>query len=307
MPRESALDYLRGCERSAVALAEAQHGVISRKQLLALGFTPRMIQKRLESGRLHLLHRGVYALGHRVLSRRGHWMAAVLASGERAVLSHRSAAALWGIRQTDRGRIEVTVPLAKRARPRIQIHRAPLPPDELATHHGIPVTTPSRTAFDLAAVLPEDRMAKVLSELERLRLPNDPVSLHELLDRHPQGRGSKLLRRQLEDLEPTHTRSELEDAFNAFLKTTDLPPPLVNQPLHLQDRVIHPDFFWPEASLIVELDGRGSHDTRAAFETDRARDRAALVAGLRTVRVTWRQLHAERPQLRADLYRLQAR
>lgn len=234
-------------------------------------------------------------------------MAAVLASGDGAVLSHRSSAALWGIRPTSVSRIEITVPTARRSRPRIHIYRNTLPPDERTTHHGIPVTTPSRTAFDLAAVLPHDRLPKALSEqLERLRLP-DPVGMDELLTRHPQSRGSKFLRQTLAIFQPTHTRSELEEAFRRFLNTTDLPPPMVNQPLILSDKTIYPDFLWPEANLIVELDGRDSHDTATAFESDRARDLAAQAVGFKVIRVTWRQLHEEPARLREDLYRLHAR
>ena len=233
-------------------------------------------------------------------------MAAVLASGDGAVLSHRSAAALWGIRQTNGGMIEVTVPSARRARPRIHVHRTMLPPDEITTHHGIPVTTPSRTPSTSPPSSPPDRLPKVLSELERLRLTG-PVGMSDLLSRHPQSRGSKFLRKTLNHFQPTHTRSELEDAFHDSSTTTDLPPPLVNEPLQLRDRVIYPDIFWPEANLIVELDSRESHDTHSAFENDRARDRAAQAAGYRVVRVTWRQLHQDHDQLREDLYRLHAR
>ena len=131
--------------------------------------------------------------------------------------------------------------------------------------------------------------------------------MSELLLRHPQSRGSKFLRQTLTTFEPTHTRSELEDCFLAFLSTTDLPPPRINHPLVLGDRTIVADFFWPEANLVVELDGRETHDTQTAFESDRARDRAAQAAGYRVLRVTWRQLHDEPAQLRDDLYALHAR
>src|SRR3954469_24186100 len=165
MRAEYAIDPVIGGERRTrpadaliAALADRQHGVVARRQLVALGLSARAIEHRLERGRLHLLHRGVYAVGHRVLSQRGWWMAAVLAAGPGAVLSHRSAAALWGIRPTARARIEVTTPKRLHSRPGLHAHCAVLPPDEMTTYQGIPVTTAPRTLLDLAAVIPSNEL-----------------------------------------------------------------------------------------------------------------------------------------------------
>lgn len=230
-------------------------------------------------------------------------MAAVLAAGPGAVLSHHSAATLWELRPSSRGAIDVIAQRGKRGRPGIRLHRIDLPPDEITTHRGIPVTTPSRTISDLAGELTKDRAERAISELERLRLP-DPVPLHDLLTRHPHCRGSKLLRQLLVDFEPTLTRRELEHRFRAFLATTNLPRPLFNEPLDLGNRQITPDCLWLSHRLIVELDGRDTHARRLAFESDRARDRAATVAGYRVIGITWRQLRDEPHAIAADLSEL---
>jgi len=228
----------------------------------------------------------------------------VLAAGPGAALSHHAAAALLELRPSVGRRIDVTVPGGRRSRPGIRFHRTALPADEITTRHGIPTTTPSRTILDLAAELTRDRLERAISELERLHLP-DPVSLHELLTRHPHSRGSKSLRQILADFEPTLTRRELEHRFLTFLATADLPRPEINFALVLAgNRQITPDCLWRRHRLIVELDGRDTHARRAAFESDRSRDRALTVAGYRVIRITWRQLRDERRAIAADLSEL---
>jgi len=269
-------------------LAERQHGVVAAWQLLALGFGRRAIDHRVQAGLLHVWYRGVYAVGHRALRREGRWMAAVLATGPAAVLSHRSAAALWGMRPTARTRIEVTVPAKRRSANDIQVHHARLAPEEVAVREGIPVTTPERTLIDLAAVLRPDQLEKAVNEAEILRLPYPDLS------RYSGRRGVSALR---SPAEPARTRSELEADFRAFLVAHDLPTPLVNVCMNTKE----PDFRWPQHKLIAELDGFGTHGTRQAFESDRERDRRLLVAGWRVVRVTYRQLHERPEELAADL------
>jgi predicted transcriptional regulator of viral defense system len=149
-----ALEQTRALDLRIAELAERQHGVVARRQLERLGASRRAIETRLRSGRLHRLHAGVYAVGHRVLSREGRWMAAVLFCGSGAVLSHRSAAALWGIRDHSGRAIEVTVARKSRSRAGIERHYSVLPADEITVERGIPVTSVPRTIFDLAAVLP---------------------------------------------------------------------------------------------------------------------------------------------------------
>ena len=218
-------------------------------------------------------------------------MAAVLAAGVTAVLSHRSAAALWVIRPTARARIEVTVPTKRRSANDIQIHSAALEPDEITIKDGIPVTTPARTLVDLAAVLRPDDLRSAINQAEILRLPYPDLSRYE------GRRGISALKRREE---PVLTRSKLERDFIAFLDANALPPALVNQPLSGKE----PDFRWPRHKLIVEVDGFDTHRTRQAFEDDRARDRKHLAAGWRVVRITHRQLHEQPRELAADLARL---
>jgi predicted transcriptional regulator of viral defense system len=155
--------------------AGRQHGVVARRQLTELGLSRHAVTRLRMRGRLHVVHRGVYAVGHRKLTRDGVWLAAVLAAGEGTVLSHRSAAELWGIRETARRRIEVTVPRDVR-RPRLRVCRTVLPPDEMTTEDAIPVTTPARTLLDLAAVLDEHRLARAAERAEALRLTSPTPS-----------------------------------------------------------------------------------------------------------------------------------
>jgi hypothetical protein len=304
-PRIGAEPRPNDIDEKIAALAGSQHGVIARTQLAALGIGRRAIGHRLRCGRLHPLHRGVYAVGHRVVSREGRWMAAVLAMGSGAVLSHRSAAALWGMRATTRTRIEVAVPGRPGSRPALQVHRVRLAADETTTHRGIPVTTPNRTLLDLAAVLDARQLEKPINEAEILRLTN-PISLDDLLERHRGRRGAKALREILatRDLGSTITRSELEDRFLRFLDEAVLPRPEVNVALRVAGQWIEADCVWPNHRLIVELDGHATHATAGGFERDRARDRALHADGWRVVRITWRQLHEERDAVARDLERL---
>ena len=267
-------------------LAGRQHGVVGRAQLLAAGVGPEAIKHRVRAGRLHPLYRGVYAVGHRVLAQRGRWMAAVLATG--GVLSHRSAAALWGIRPWA-GRIDVTTRWARRRQSGLLLHRAVLPPDETTTHDGIPITTPARTLLDLAGVLPRHQLQQALNEAEIQRLPGP----HALLDRHPTKKGAGALRTAAP---PSHTRSDLEARFIAFLTSRRFPTPQTN----VLVEGVEVDAAWPDHRLIVELDGYSFHHTRAAFEADRRRDRKLAAAGWTVVRVTWRDLD-EPEQLAAEL------
>lgn len=303
MERESAIDIhidgqsrTRGIDAAIAAIAERQHGVIARHQLTELGAGRGAIDRRVQRGRLHQVHRGVYGVGHAVLSREGRWIAAVLATGAGAVLSYQSAAALWGIRPTARSQIDVTTPRKLNARPGVHPHRAVLSPDEITTTDRIPTTTPARTLLDLAAVLSNQAMAKAVNEAEVLRLA-DHVSLTELLKRHTNARGTKALRRILGSHLPPITRSELQDRFIAFLDDAVLPRPYVDTVIE----GIEVDSVWPAHRLIAELDGYDIHATRRAFEDDRARDRRLQVRGWRVVRITWRQLHDNPKQLAAEL------
>jgi predicted transcriptional regulator of viral defense system len=281
-------------ETAIAALAGRQHGVVARPQLLDLGLGRRAIAHRIELGRLHPIHRGVYAVGHRVLSREGAYMAAVLIAPASAVLSHRSAAALWGIRHSDRADVEITVPRAIRERRAIDAHTATLPADEVTTHNGIPVTTPPRTLLDLAAVLTPTQLERAINEAESRRL-GDPLPLAALVARYPRRRGVPAIRRLLDAQQVGRhiTRSELEIQFLAVLDAHGIPRPQTNARVHLRETSPEIDCLWPAHKVTVELDSYDNHTTRAAFERDRARDRALQAAGYRVLRITWRQLHDE--------------
>jgi very-short-patch-repair endonuclease len=293
-----------GVDRIIAELAEGQHAVVGRAQLLKLGLGREGIGHRVRCARLHPVYRGVYAVGHRLLSREGRWMAAILAMGGEGVLSHRSAAALWGIR--DGGELpEVTVPHWRPARPGLRVYSSSLAEDERTRHLNIPVTSVSRTLLDLAAVLPRPRLELAIDRAEALELA-DPLPLAALLDCHSGRRGAATLRAILHEgaVSAQTTASELENRFWAFIRGTDLPRPRVNLPIEAAARRFVADIAWPSARLIVELDSRGFHDTALAFESDRARDRALLAAGWRVIRITSRQLRNERAALLADLTRL---
>jgi len=177
----------RAGDAAVAALADEQHGVVARRQLQALGLALDAIDHRVEQRRLHVLHRGVYAVGHRSLTRSGYWMAAVLACGDGAVVSHRTAAALWGISDTARAAIEITAPRERR-RPGIDVHHVRLRADKTTVHRGVPVTTAARTLLDLAAVLDEQRLARAAERAEALRLAS-ATSLEALVPRYPRRPG----------------------------------------------------------------------------------------------------------------------
>jgi hypothetical protein len=286
-------------DRAIGRIAEAQHGVITAAQLSGLGLGAGAIKYRVKLGRLRPVYRGVYTIGHRLLTPHGHWMAAVLACGPGAVLSHRAAAALWRIRGGTA--IEVTVPSPKRGRAGIRLHRAVLCDDETTTHHGIPTTTVPRTLLDLSAVVHRDELRSALRQAEQLRL-TDPLTLGDLVARHPHRPGIASARWVLEQLELGLgiVRSELEERFLAFLAGAGLPLPTTNARIE----GIEVDCVWMEQRVMVELDGRAIHDATDAFEADRARDRRLEAAGWRVVRITWRQLQESPREVEADLRRL---
>jgi very-short-patch-repair endonuclease len=283
-------------------LAGRQHGVVSRKQLLELGLGEDAIDGRIRAGRLHRVHPGVYAVGHKVVSKEGRWMAAVLASGPGAVLSHRTAAALWGIRPPSSGPVEITVPHRSRSSGRIRRHLASLPADEVTVHHGIAVTTVPRTIFDLATVGSTTMVEGALRESEYLQL-YDRLSLPDLLSRYPGRRGSRKVRacltRRAEA--PGRLRSPLEERFLPFLRRHRLPLPQLNAWVRAGERSFQVDCLWPAQKQIVELDGYKAHGTRGAFREDRTRDRLLRVAGYGVTRIAWTQLEDEPKELAEDL------
>ncbi len=269
-------------------LAANQHGIVTRSQLSAAGLTPSMIEVRIEIGQLIRLHRGVYALGHRQLRPQGHWIAAVLACGPGAALSHREAAALHGLRSSSRTRNDVTTPRRLRSRRSgIDIHHsATLTPQDIATVERIPVTTVARTLVDLADVVPPDRLAKALREAEHQRVA-DLRAIEAVMDRtrNRPGSGHANLRAILEEHRrhgTQMTRSVLEERFVALCKRHGLPRPRTN--FHIGAHEV--DACWPAHPLAVELDGWERHKDRRAFQHDRTKGNAITHAGYHLLRFT---------------------
>lgn len=230
-------------------------------------------------------------------------MAATLVCGRGAVLSHRTAAMLWGILGTSSRAIEVTTPVKSGSHGTIRRHRAVLPSDEIGVANRIPVTTVPRTIFDLASVLAIDTVERALRESERLRL-YDSLSLEDLLGRYPGHRGNRAIRecvRRLRDIPPGVTRGDLEARFLTFLDCQGIPRPRLNAWIDLGTRRYQVDCLWSAQKVIVELDGYATHGTRHAFEGDRDRDRRLLAAGYRGPRVTWRHLEEIPDEIAADL------
>lgn len=293
-----------GIDRRIGDLADRQHGVVGRWQLDLIGVGKGPVQRRLDRGTLHRLHQGAYAVGHQALTVEARWMAAVLACGPGAVLSHRSAGQLWGIVPRAAAVPEVTRPGFFRPRPAILCHRSSVPPDETGEVLRIPVTSVARTQFDLAGVVSRRQLERAMHEAE-VRQFTDRLSLPDLLERYPRHRGAANLRAVLAAKTPAGiTQSELEELFVAFLDAHGLPRPRLNGTLPIRGRLLRPDCMWPEQRLIAELDGRGVHRTDRAFESDRQRDRILLVEGWRSTRVTWLQLHGEPAAIAADLREL---
>jgi hypothetical protein len=270
----------RWADEAIAALAEVQHGVVSRAQLLSAGVTARQIEWRLRRKRLHRVHLGVYAVGHRALSHLGLWMAAVLAAGEGAVLSHWSAASLWRMRPGRGPRSHVTSPRERRNRPSITFHFSALPPDEITIEQGIPVTTPARTQLDLAPLLPSPTLARMIDAAGTCA----GTTLATLCERYPGRAGVPKLTKIVASSRPM-TRSDLEAELLDAMERAGLPRPLVNAVVE----GFEADFAWPQHGVIAELDTYVTHGSPLAFERDRERDRKLTAAGWRVVRMTDRR------------------
>lgn len=248
------------------------------------------------ASRLHRIYRGVYSLVPReLLTREGHWMAAVLACGPGAVLSYRTAAALLGLRPTDRAKIDVTVPGRSRSRhPRIDVHRSTTLSDaDVSVENGIPCTTVARTLLDLAEVVSRRALERAFDQTEAMNV-FDLRAIEHQLERNSTRAAARLVRALLGEhyVGSTLTQSELEEAFLALCRRLRLPKPKVNEWIDLGDGLpmICGDFVWREQRVIVETDGDRFHGTRQARERDPQRDQRATLAGWRPIRTTWRQV-----------------
>ena len=275
---------------AAVAeVAAEQWGVVSLSQLVAAGLDRSGVARRVRAGRLHRVYREVYAVGHVRLGREGRWMAAVLACGEGAVLSHRSAASHWGLLASQAALIDVTATRSRTGASGVRLHRSrSLDARDTTKHEGIPITKAPRTLLDLAATVRPHRLERALAQAQRLQL-YDHRAITDLLARSNGHRGTGALTEATSREDPKWTRSELEAWFLTLVREAGLPEPLVNFSLTAPD---HPrlevDFYWPTHHLIVELDGWDTH-RRAAFEQDRRRDAALTAAGWRVLRFTWHE------------------
>jgi very-short-patch-repair endonuclease len=277
-------------DRAAWEMVRRQHGVVTRADLLALGFGPRSIEHRVRSGRLHQISRGLYAVGRRELTPHGRWMAAVLVCGDGAALSHRSAAELWGIGHEERGRIDVTVRRECRIRrPGLKVHARPsLPERSFVVRSGIPVTHPVQTLIDLATELRPLRLERAVNEADRLDLV-DPETLRTELDAHGGMPGVRTLRTMLDRHTFRLSDSDLEVYFRPLALAGGFPLPLTKQ------RVLgyEVDFLFPDHGLIVETDGLRYHRTPSQQARMVRRDQKHTAAGLRILRFAhWQIAHA---------------
>ena len=273
-------------------LAERQHGVVSTAQLHAAGVAQGGVEWRVRHGRLHRIHRGVYAFGHSRLTPRGRMWAAVPACAgvDAALLSHRTAAAAWDLSPMPSGKLDVTTLRRSTSTTKLRVHEAhtldPLD-DVVRQPDGLPVTNVARTLIDLAAELTAHQLERVCHRAEILRRL-DAAHVERLLAAR-RSRGARNLRAALTTLVPAApdiTRSELEERFLALVAEAGLPRPEVNAVVAGYEV----DFLWRRQRLVVETDGAATHLTPTAFEEDRRRDAALQVAGLRVVRFTWRAI-----------------
>jgi very-short-patch-repair endonuclease len=287
--------------KRAWAQARRQHAVLTREQLLALGFSADAIKHRIRTGRLHPKWRGVYAVGRPELTREGEWMAAVLACGPGAVLSHASAAAAWQLRRDDGAKIEVSVQGRAARRPRgITVHRPrTLAAGDITRHQDIPVTSPTRTLIDLAARLSRDQLEAAIKQADKLDLV-DPDALRQAVNGR---RGAAKLRRILDRRTFALTASGLERRFLPIARNAGLPKPQTGVFVN----GFEVDFYWPQLGLVVETDGLRYHRTPAQQAADRIRDQAHTAAGLTPLRFTHAQVTFESEHVRATLAAVVAR
>lgn len=270
-------------DNRAAEIATRQGGVVSARQLAALGWDRRAVSRRVTAGRLRPMHRGVYAVGHDHVGMSGRYWAAVLACGDGAVLSHRPAGAAWKVLPVGSGRIDVSVPGdgQRREQDGIRVHRrAAFTPADVTMRHGLPITTIERTLLDLAATQPRRTVEQALIKAEAQRIVDHTTLTALATSRRP---GAPLLRAVLDEPQ-TETESPLEDLFLELCDKHHLPRPLAQQWIGRH----RADFLWPRQKVIVEVDSHGYH--RRRFETDRERDAELAALGYLTVRVTKRSL-----------------
>jgi very-short-patch-repair endonuclease len=279
-------------------LAERQHGVVSRAQLLLIGLGQPAIDHRVAKGRLHRVHRGVYRVGHTAPVPLAREMAAVLACGDHAVVSHRSSAFVYRLAPEDERAVDVTLrDGGRRRRPGIRMHWSRLQDADVTVCRGLPITTPERTLIDLSGSVRLPVLERAVEDARRRRLVTSN-SLEAALDRAGRTNGVGPLRALLRDERgPAFTRSEAEARLAELVRKAGLPAAEHN--VRVGGHEV--DLLWRETRLVVEVDGYAYHSGRAAFERDRARDAQLQATGFRVMRVTWRQLADEPERVIAQL------
>lgn len=279
-------------------MAARQHGIVTRKQLLELGYGRRSIQHRIKRGRLFPVTHGVYAVGWPALTQKRRWMAAVLAGGDGAALSHRSAAALWEIGKEAPSRIDVSV------RRRCELHRPgilfrsrpSISPQDILLRDDVPVTSPSLTLIDLATELESFPLERAVNDADKRGLL-DPETLREKLSLYSGQPGVRPLRHLLDKLFFRLSDSDLEIYFRRIVRQARLPMPLSKQRVN----GFEVDFFWPDLGLVVETDGLRYHRTPSAQTRDARRDRAHVIAGMTPLRFTHYEVRYEPGRVRDAL------
>jgi very-short-patch-repair endonuclease len=280
-------------------LAARQFGVVSAGQLLRLGWTRKEIQGQVRRGSLHPLYREVYAVGHDRIVDHGRLLAALLSCGDGSFLSHRTAAAVWGLRPVNTRRVELTVPGINAPHRRgLVLHRSTdVAKDESRSRNGLRVSSVPRMLVELANSELQAELERLITEAVRRRLIAFPA-LDRAVHEHQRRPGMAKLKRALRDYRPRPDRkSDLERAFDRLIKDTDIPPPERN--VYIGGWEI--DCYWPEFKLVVELDGRNYHSSLADMERDRKKDADLLKLGIGTFRITDLRFELEPDQILADL------
>ncbi|HEY2162242.1 MAG TPA: DUF559 domain-containing protein [Solirubrobacteraceae bacterium] len=278
-------------EQVCAGLGSAQQGCVTHSQLLDSGISRHRIYQAIKVGTLHRRHSGVYVVGHLALAPYANEAAALLACGEAAVISHRSAAWLWGLLSERPTEVDVTL-IGSQCRPKqgIRRHRVKRLDDRsLRRRHGLPATSPARTVIDLAAEASDAELERAIAEGRAQGLIREGElerALEEAGTRPGTGRLRALLRAEGD---PGITRSEGERILRRYLRAAGLAQPVTNRKVGRWE----PDFLWREERVIVELDSWPFHRDRRAFERDRRKDMAMRDAGYTVIRITGRQLKDE--------------
>jgi predicted transcriptional regulator of viral defense system len=286
-------------EAAVVELGRAQHAVFDLDQLKGVGLTDSAVRKRVARSRLHRIYLRVYSLVPKeLLTRNGRLMAAVLACGPGAALSHRSGGLLLDLAPSERSRIDVTIPRRSgRAHRGIQVHRSTtLTEADVDIVNAIPCTTVARTLFDMADVLRRRPLERAFDQAEAMGVFN-LLAIEDQIERNPTRAAAGKVRALLDEhyVGSSVTDSEFEEVLLALLRAAGLPVPSTRYYVVLDDGepAIRRDFVWPQARLNVETDGKKFHRTAQAFERDRYNDQRMIAAGWRVIRITWKQLERD--------------